>query len=79
MALEKKYEDDVQFITADITNGLNPKNESDQQAVQLARIYNVTSIPAIFLIDKNGNVVDQEIGLQKKDYLAKKIEKLIKK
>lgn len=79
LALEKKYDDDVQFISADVTNGANPKTQSDEQAAQLAQIYNVSSIPAIFLIDKNGNVVAQEIGPQSFDYLSKKIDNLIEK
>lgn len=79
LALENKYDDEVQFITADISNGSNPKTQSDKEAVELAQKYNVYSIPAIFLIDTKGQVVDQAIGAQTYEFLAAKIEKLLGK
>lgn len=79
LTLEKNYQDKVQFITADVTNGANPTTQSEQEAVQLAQMYNVSSIPAFFLIDKNGNVIDQAIGANSYEFFAAKIESLIEK
>lgn len=70
LALENKYGDQVQFITADVDT---------PQGASLADWFNVDSIPAFFLIDGEGQVIDQSIGIQPQNILEQQIKNLIQK
>ena len=55
LALENKYQGQVEFIVVDV---------DDPQGQELAQTFAVNSIPAFFFIDKEKNIAQQVIGTQ---------------
>jgi len=55
LALEEKYEKDVEFIIADVTN---------PEGNRVAAEYEVYSIPAVFILDGKGQILHSEVGVQ---------------
>ncbi len=69
LALEKKYHGKVEFIIVDVDT---------EEGRYLAGQYNVNSIPAIFLTDKNKNVTYSAVGAKSQKELEQEISKIIK-
>ena len=67
MALEHKYGDKVDFIIADV--------EVEKSLVDR---YQVLTIPAYFIIDRNGSVIDTAVGKLSEEELEAKIGRIIK-
>lgn len=70
LALENKYNEDMEFITADITTP-----EGDYLAGQ----FRVDLIPRFFILDRKGIPVLTEIGAQTKEALENDIRQVISK
>lgn len=69
MALKEKYQDEVEFIIADV---------DDPQGAALASEYRVDTIPTFRFINKGGEVVDSFTGVTNEKVLEKYIDKMIK-
>lgn len=69
MALEKKYEGRVSFITVDT---------GDQNNQSLMEEYQLQYIPAFFIFDKQHKVAEQMVGAQKQEDLETLLDKLVK-
>lgn len=69
LALEEKYDKDVEFIIADVNT---------PEGNELAGEYGVRSIPAIFILDGKGKVVKSELGYQPQNKLEGYIDEVIK-
>lgn len=54
MALKEKYGNEVSFIIVDVDDHIEGR--------KLMEKYSVRVIPAFFYIDRNGNVVGEDIG-----------------
>lgn len=70
LALENKYNDNMEFIIADITT---------PEGGFLASQFNVDLIPRFFVLDSGGNPILTEIGAQPKEILEKDILQAINK
>lgn len=68
MALFEQYGKDVQFIVVDVET---------EQGAALAYQYEVYTIPALFFLDKNGQVVDKHVGWLSREQLETKIKALM--
>lgn len=68
LALEKKYGNKMEFIIANVTT---------EEGNYLAGLYRVDLIPAFFLIDRKGNVVFSDVGVQSEDKLDRQISEII--
>ncbi len=68
MALYKKYNKQVQFIVVDT---------QASQSMQLAQMFQVRNIPAIFFIDAEGQLQGKIIGDTTYDILEANIKKII--
>ncbi|ATW25566.1 hypothetical protein DCMF_13085 [Candidatus Formimonas warabiya] len=71
-ALSQKYQEEVRFIIVDV------ENQNDPTLEELFQIFDVTYIPVIYLIDKQGQIVKQHVGLVKQEVLEKEIKDLTK-
>lgn len=67
--LEPEYKGKVKFISIDVDNREN---------AGLAKEYGVTYIPATFIIDSNGELSYQEIGLMPEEDLQAELDKVVK-
>ena len=67
--LEPEYKGKVKFIAIDV---------DDKENAGLAKEYGVTFIPAIFIIDSNGEITCQEIGLMPEEDLRAELDKVVK-
>lgn len=61
MALENKFNGQVEFVVADVDS---------PQGQQLAARFAVNSIPAFFIMDGKGKTVFQDVGVFNEDTLA---------
>jgi len=67
--LEPEYKGKVKFIAIDV---------DDKENAGLAKEYGVTFIPATFIIDSNGEITCQEIGLMPEEDLRAELDKVVK-
>jgi thiol-disulfide isomerase/thioredoxin len=67
--LEPEYKGKVRFISIDVDNTEN---------AGLAKEYGITYIPATFIIDSNGELSYQEIGLMPEEDLRAELDKVVK-
>ena len=67
--LEPEYKGKVKFIAIDV---------NDRENTGLAKEYGVTYIPATFIIDSNGELSYQEIGLMPEEDLRAELDKVVK-
>lgn len=67
--LEPEYKGKVEFISI---------NVDDRENAGLAKEYGITYIPATFIIDSNGKINYQEIGLIPEEDLRVKLDKVVK-
>lgn len=70
LALENKYNGEMEFITADITT---------PEGNYLAGKFNVDLIPRFFVLDRGGNTILTEVGAQPKEVLENDILQAINK
>lgn len=69
MALENKYQGQVEFIVVDV---------DDPQGQELAQTFAVNSIPAFFFIDKEKNIAQQVIGTQPLETMENLMKTILK-
>jgi thiol-disulfide isomerase/thioredoxin len=67
--LEPEYKGKVKFIAIDV---------DDRENAGLAKEYGVTYIPVTFIIDSNGELSYQEIGLMPEDDIRAELDKVVK-
>ena len=67
--LEPEYKGKVKFIAIDV---------DDRENAGLTKEYGVTYIPATFIIDSNGEITCQEIGLMPEEDLRAELDKVVK-
>ncbi len=67
--LEPEYKGKVKFIAIDV---------DDRENAGLTKEYGITYIPAIFIIDSNGELSYQEIGLMPEEDLRAELDKVVK-
>lgn len=67
--IEPEYEGKVQFIAIDV---------NDKENAQLVQDYGITYIPATFIIDGEGKLSYQEIGLIAEKDLRAELDKVVK-
>jgi thiol-disulfide isomerase/thioredoxin len=67
--LEPEYKGKVKFIAIDV---------DDRENAGLAKEYGVTYIPATFIIDSNGELSYQQIGLISEEDLRAELDKVVK-
>ena len=67
--LEPEYKGKVKFIAIDV---------DDRKNAGPAKEYGVTYIPATFIIDSNGELSYQEIGLMPEEDLRAELDKVVK-
>ncbi len=67
--LEPEYKGKVRFISVDV---------DDRENAGLAKEYGITYIPATFIIDSNGELSYQEIGLMPEEDLRAELDKVVK-
>ena len=67
--LEPEYKGKVKFIAIDV---------DDRENAGLTKEYGVTYIPATFIIDSNGEISYQEIGLMPEEDLRAELDKVVK-
>ena len=67
--LEPEYKGKVRFISVDV---------DDRENAGLVKEYGITYIPATFIIDSNGELSYQEIGLMPEEDLRAELDKVVK-
>ena len=67
--LEPEYKGKVRFISVDV---------DDRENAGLVKEYGITYIPATFIIDSNGELSYQEIGLMPEKDLRAQLDKVVK-
>lgn len=70
-ALQEKYGNQVCFVVVDV------EKTGSEEAAKLVRDFQVSYIPAFFLIDKQGNVIDEIVGTVTQEDLEAQIKKLL--
>lgn len=70
-ALSKKYQGKVAFIVVDV------EKQDDPSVETLIRKYGIRYIPAIILIDHQGQIVEQQEGAVAQEVLTKQLDQLI--
>lgn len=68
LALEEKYDREITFIIADL---------SDPETEKLLEIFSVRYIPAFFYIDRNGNIQASDAGSKTFSQLEEGIKKYL--
>jgi len=66
--IKPEYQGKVRFITIDVNAGEN---------AQLAQDYGITYIPATFIINSQGKISYQEVGLLKEEKLRAELDKVV--
>lgn len=69
LALEEKYEKDMEFIIADTNT---------QEGQALGQQFNIYYIPALFILDGKGRVMDSWEGYQPLEKLEPMVKKAIR-
>ena len=67
--LEPEYQGKVQFISIDV---------NDKTNAQLAQEYGITYIPATFIIDSEGELSYEQVGLIEEEELRAELDKVVK-
>ena len=70
MALEKEFGSKISFIIIDVETTSDPTME------EMAKLFEVRYIPAVFFINKEGELEDQHVGLMGEEDLRERMDKI---
>ncbi len=68
--LQDKYSKQIEFVIANTGN--------NEEARKMAAFYRVQGIPAVFIHDQEGKIIEKYLGFTSKDTLEKGINKVLK-
>lgn len=69
--LQEKYGDQVCFVVVDV------EKSGDEEAAKLLQDFQVSYIPAFFLINRQGEVIEKIVGSVTQEDLEVRIKKLL--
>lgn len=69
MALEEKYDDEVTFIIVDV--------QDSPQGEQMVEEFMLRYIPAFFYIDRNGEIIGEDVGEKSFEYMEQRILEIL--